>query len=248
MNVAREFDRQLTIHGFDHACQGRLHGASVLIAGIGGVGGAVATYLAAAGVGRLTIVHPGALEAPDLNRQTLMRPDWAGRSRAACAMTTLALHYPDVAVEAYDAPVTEAVIATLLTDTDTDVVVDARHNFPERFLLNELCVRRGTPMVAAAMSGADGLVLSVRPGSSACFACVFPEGDPDWDPLGFPVLGAVAGVVGVLGAMEVIKLLTGWGAPLVDRLLAVDLHDASTRELKVRRRPDCPACGGMDLP
>lgn len=236
------FDRQLTVPGFDAGHQDRLRSAHVLVAGIGGVGGAAATYLAAAGVGRMTLVHPGALEVPDLNRQTLMRPEWVGRSRAACAASTLGAHYPDVAVRALDLPVTEDVVGPLVEEAD--VVVDARHNFPERYLLNAVCLRAGRPLVAAAMRGADGVVLTVRPGRTACWSCVFPEGDPDWDPLGFPVLGAVAGVVGALAATEAVKVLTGWGHPLEDRLLALDLVETTTRSLRVERRTGCAACGG----
>jgi molybdopterin/thiamine biosynthesis adenylyltransferase len=241
-NVAStRFDRQLVMAGFDQADQDQLANAHVLLAGVGGVGGATATYLAAAGVGRITIVHPGPLELPDLNRQTLMRPDWVGRSRAECAAASLALHYPDVEVVAHDLPVDGAIVGPMVDQAD--VVVDTRHNFPERYTLNACCVERNRPLVAAAMSGADGVVLTVRPGRTACWACVFPEGDPEWEPLGFPVLGAVAGVHGVLAALEAIKVVTGWGMPLEGHLLALDLFEGTTRQLEVSRLPDCPICG-----
>ena len=122
------------------------------------------------------------------------------------------------------------------------VVVDARHNFPERLLLNRLCVQLVVPMVEAAMSGAGGQVSVVRPGETACLECWCGDGDPEWEPLGFPVLGAVSGTVGCLAAIEAIKVVTGWGQPLDGRLLSLDLEYMSFQTLRVARDPACPAC------
>jgi molybdopterin/thiamine biosynthesis adenylyltransferase len=122
------------------------------------------------------------------------------------------------------------------------VVVDARHNFPERLLLNRLCVQLGVPMVEAAMNGAEGQVSVVRPGETACLACRCGDGDPDWEPLAFPVLGAVAGTVGCLAAIEAIKVVTGWGEPLDDRLLTLDLQRMIFQTLPITRDPACPVC------
>lgn len=149
---------------------------------MGGVGGAAATYLAAAGVGRLVLVHPGRLEVPDLNRQTLMHPGWLDRSRAECAATAPAGHYPDVDVVAVEEGIDEAILRPL-----------AGHG-------------------------------------------------PAWDPLGFSVLGAVAGTVGTLAAMKAVKVPTGWGHPLEGRLLVVDLADATFRTFRSRPDPGCPVC------
>lgn len=238
------FARQLRLPGFGEAAQHRLRRATAVIAGVGGLGGAAALYLAAAGVGRLVLYHPGALEVPDLNRQTLMRPGWLGRERAECAAETLSDLYPDVEVIPLES---SATVETLTAGLPTaDVALDCRHNFPERYALNRLCVRSGVPLVEAAMNAAEGYVFSVRPFASACLACVFSEGDPDWDPLGFPVLGAVAATVGCLAATEAIKILAGWGEPLYDRLLALDLGGMRFRTLSVRRVPSCRACGGRD--
>jgi molybdopterin/thiamine biosynthesis adenylyltransferase len=239
---AETYARQLSLPGFGVAEQRRLSESTVLIAGVGGLGGATATYLAAAGVGRLILFHPGRLERPDLNRQTLMSPSWIGHLRTRCAKATLRRHYPDVAVVAVSEPITADRTSPFLVQAD--VVVDARHNFPERLLLNRLCVQLGVPMVEAAMNGAEGQVSVVRPGETACLACRIGDGDPEWEPLGFSVLGAVAGAVGCLAAMEAIKVVTGWGEPLDDRLLALDLERMIFQTLPVTRDPDCPVCAG----
>lgn len=243
--VDERFARQLTVPGFGRDQQRRLRDASVLVAGVGGVGGAAATYLAAAGVGRLALVHPGVLELPDLNRQTLMRPSAIGVPRVVTAVATLADHYPDVSVEGHDIEISDPVVTKLIREVD--LVVDARHNFPDRYAINRDCVTAQTPLVVAAM-GATSIQLLVVAGDSPCFRCVFPEGDPDWEPLGFPVLGAVAGTVGCLAAMEAIKVLTGFGQPSTGRLLAADLLDLSFREYRTVKDPDCVDCGSQVAP
>lgn len=237
--ATRRFDRQLGVEGIGPAQQAGLRASTVLVAGVGGVGGAVATYLAAAGVGRLLLVHPGELEEPDLNRQTLMEPGDLGAPRVHAASRTLRRHYPDVEVIAHDRSVSDPVVADLVGQAD--VVVDARHNFPERFLLNRLCRDHGVPEVVAAMDGAQLQLMTSVPGS-ACWRCLFPAGDPDWQPLGFRVLGAVAGTVGCLAAAEVVKLVTGAGTSLAGRLLFGDLWAMDFRTIGVERRGGCPDC------
>jgi len=237
---AETYARQLSLPGFGVAAQQRLAESTVLIAGIGGLGGATATYLAAAGVGRLVLLHPGSLERPDLNRQTLMTPSGLGRLRVDCAAEELRRHYPDVEVVAVPEPITAD--RTPLDLAQSDVVVDARHNFPERLLLNRLCVELEVPMVEAAMNGAEGQVSLVRPRQTACLACRYGDGDPGWEPLGFSVLGAVSGTVGCLAAIEAIKVVTGWGDPLEDRLLTLDLEHMIFRTLRTTRDPSCPVC------
>ena len=216
-----------------------LREATVVVAGVGGVGGAAATYLAAAGVGRLDLIHPGELELPDLNRQTLMTPADLGESRVHTAAGTLRRHFPDVNVVAHDVGVADDLVPDLLATAD--VVVDARHNFPERYLLNRLCRVRRVPSVVAAMDGAALQLLTCVPGS-ACWRCVFPHPDPAWEPLGFRVLGAVAGTAGCLAAAEAVKLITGAGVPLCGRLLMADLWTMTFQPIPVRPARDCPDC------
>ncbi|MBX6388936.1 MAG: HesA/MoeB/ThiF family protein [Frankia sp.] len=241
--TGRRFERQLTVPGFGPEQQRLLRRATVLVAGVGGVGGAAATYLAAAGVGRLVLVHPGVLEEPDLNRQTLMRPDQIGSPRVVCAAETLSTHYPDVEVNTRQWELTHPELPELVAAAD--VVVDARHNFPERYLLNRLCVVAGVPLVVAAMNATEAFLLTVRPGSP-CLRCLFAAGDPSWEPLGFPVLGAVAGTVGCLAAMEAIKIMTGFGRPTTGRMLHLDLWDMDLRTFRTHRDPGCPDCAGTE--
>jgi molybdopterin/thiamine biosynthesis adenylyltransferase len=233
------FDRQLSVPGFGAAGQRRLRDATVLVAGVGGLGGAAATYLAAAGVGRLVLAHPGVLEEPDLNRQTLMRPEQVGALRVVCAAETLRGHYPDVEIATYPWELSHPGMGELVAGAD--VAVDARHNFPERYLLNRLCVDAARPLVVAAMNATEAFLLTVQPGSP-CLRCVFADGDPSWAPLGFPVFGAVAGTVGCLAAMEAIKIVSAFGRPSTGRLVHVDLWDTDIRTLRTRRDPGCPDC------
>jgi molybdopterin/thiamine biosynthesis adenylyltransferase len=236
------FDRQLSVPGFGQAGQSRLRAATALVAGVGGVGGSVATYLAAAGIGRLVLVHPGLLETPDLNRQTLMRPEWVGAPRALCAADTLRAHYPDVEIHARNYGLDHPDVPGLVRAAD--VVIDARHNFPERYLLNRLCLQAGVPLVIPAMHGTEGFVLAVRPGSP-CLRCVFAEGDPAWAPLRFPVFGAVAGAVGCVAAMEAIKIVAGFGEPALGRIVHIDLWDTTFASFPTRRDPHCPDCAAI---
>lgn len=240
LTLPRRFERQLSLPGFGEAAQARLRSATVLVAGIGGLGGTVATYLAAAGIGKLVLVHPGDLEEPDLNRQTLMRPDRIGTSRVECAAATLRAHHTDVEIVALDTVLADPAIPGLVAEAD--VVVDARHNFPERYLLNRLCVELGAPLVVAAMNATEAFLTTVVPGEP-CLRCVFGEGDPEWQPLGFSVLGAVSGTVGCMAAMEVIKVVAGYGTPTVGRLVHFDLLDMSFGKVRTHRDPTCPDCG-----
>lgn len=237
--VPGRFDRQLGVEGIGPVEQARLRACSVLVAGVGGVGGAVATYLAAAGVGRLILVHPGELEEPDLNRQTLMQPEDLGQPRVQGAVRTVRRHYPDVEVTGYDCGLDDPRLPGLIAGAG--VVVDARHNFPERYWINRLCREHGVPEVVSAMDGTQVQLMTSLPGGP-CWRCLFPEADAGWQPLGFRVLGAVAGTAGCLAATEAVKVITGAGTTLAGRLLFGDLWTMVFRTVAVQRRPGCPDC------
>jgi molybdopterin-synthase adenylyltransferase len=234
------YEWQMWVPGFGEEGQRRLKGASVLISRCGGVGGAVALELAAAGVGRLILAHGGNLKPSDLNRQILMTHDWLGRPRVECAAQRLRALNPRLEIVAVGENVSEANVAGLVGQAD--VVADCAPLFEERLLLNHEAVRQGKPMVECAVYELEAQVTTIVPGQTPCLACLCPEPPAHWRRQ-FPVFGAVAGVAGCLGAMEVIKLATRLGEPLQNRMLTCDLRTMSFRHLKTTRRPDCPVCG-----
>ena len=124
-----------------------------------------------------------------------------------------------------------------------DIVVDAAPLFAERYALNRAAVQAKKPMVECAMFALEAHITTILPGRTPCLRCITPEPPPDWKRQ-FPVLGAVSGTVGCLGAAEVIKLITGIGEPLAGTLLAMDLGTMQFRRLKIARDPDCPVCRG----
>jgi molybdopterin/thiamine biosynthesis adenylyltransferase len=231
---------QLWVDGFGEAGQERLKAASVLVSRVGGVGGSVAYQLAAAGVGKLVLAHGGDVKPSDLNRQLLMTHADLGRPRMEVAPRRLLDLNPRLRIDAVAEHVNDSNVADLVAAAD--VVVACAPRFGERLLLNREAVRQGKPLVDCAMYEMTLQLTTVLPGRSPCLACLYPEEPPAWRRQ-FPVFGAVAGVVGSLGAVEAIKLLSGVGEPLAGRMLLADLRDMSLRTVALRRRPDCPVCG-----
>ncbi len=232
------------LQGFGLGHQEALKGSTALIAGVGGLGGAAATYLAVAGLGKLILAHYGNLTLSNMNRQTMMRHEGIGQSRVVMARETILSLNPDVEVEILDVR-TSGENAGMLIE-GADIALSARPNFSERRALNSACVEKNIPMVEAAMNGMGGYLFNVLPGITPCLDCVFPSDDPHWEELGFPVLGAVSGLLGCLMAIEAIKLLTGYGKPLLDRMLVFDTLDMEFRRLPLYRDEHCP-CGSPSV-
>lgn len=235
------YRRQLMLRGFTDDRQQRLKNATALVAGVGGLGGTAALYLAAAGIGRLILVHTGNLTLSNMNRQVLMRDEAIGTSRVVQARETLCSINPDVEVEVHDTRITRENVQGLMSGSR--IVLSARPNFQERRVLNQACVTRSIPMVEAAMNGMEGYLFNVLPGAAPCLHCVYPEDDPAWQEMGFPVLGAVSGMLGCLMALEAIKLLTGYGKPLLGKMLVFDTVDMEFRKMNIPRNHRCEICG-----
>jgi len=233
---------QMRVPGVGNLGQRKLKGASVLVSRVGGLGGIAAYELAAAGVGRLILAHAGNIKPGDLNRQLLMTHDALGTSRVECAARRLRELNPRVEVIAIAENASTANADRLVAMAD--VVVDAAPLFAERYALNAAAVRQRKPLVEAAMYELSAQVTTVQPGRSACLACRVPEPPPDWSRQ-FPVFGAVSGTAGCLAAIEVIKLITGIGEPLTDRLLVCEFREMGFRVFRTKRRAGCPVCDAL---
>ena len=237
------YSRQLSMAGWSGEAQERLRSASAVVVGAGALGCPAATYLAAAGVGRIAIVDSDTVELSNLHRQPLhLTPD-IGAQKADNAALKLGFLNPQILVEPFPARVEPANAEAILAGAD--VVVDASDSFETRYTVNDACCALGVPLVEAGLSGFSALVMSVRPGASACYRCVFAVAPNGRDPSARAggVLGAAAGIVGSIQALEAIKLLAGVGEPLLDTILQLDLADMTQTLVSTARRAGCTACG-----
>lgn len=239
-NEQARYEWQLTVRDFGLEGQRRLKAATVLISRVGGVGGSVALQLAAAGIGRLVLAHAGNARLDDLNRQLLMTTESVGRPRVETAAQRLRELNPHVDICAIGENFGESNAADLVDRCD--VVVSAAPQFAERLLMNREAVRQRKPLVDCSMYDLEARLMTVLPGQTPCLECLYPEPPPNWNRQ-FPVFSAVSSTVGSLAAMEVIKVVAGFGEPLAGRLLVGDLRDMSFRTLPIARREDCAACG-----
>lgn len=235
------YRRQLSLMGFGGERQRKLASSTALVAGIGGLGGTAAVYLAVAGIGKLVLAHYGKLTLSNMNRQILMKHDWIGNERVVQARRTLKEINPDVEVEIYNERTDETNVGKLLDGAD--IALSARPNFHERRVLNNACVKKGIPLVEAAMNGMEGYMFNIIPGVTACLNCLYPEDDSSWEELGFPVLGAVSGALGCFMAIEAIKIVTGFGKPLISRMLVFNTFDMEFRKVRLHRDENCAVCG-----
>lgn len=234
------YEWQMWVPGLGEEGQKKLKGSTVLVTRVGGLGGVAAYELAAAGVGKLILAHAGSIKPSDLNRQLLMTHADLGTSRVECASRRLRELNPRIEIEAVPENINDSNAARLVGKAD--VVVCCAPLFEERLLLNEQSTRQKRPMVDSAMYELTAQITTIIPGKTACLSCRIPEPPASWKRQ-FPVLGAVAGTVGCLGALEAIKLITGIGEPLANRLLMMDLRDMRMRSVQLAMRSDCAICG-----
>jgi molybdopterin/thiamine biosynthesis adenylyltransferase len=236
------YEWQMWIPGFGEEGQRKLKAASVLISRVGGLGGVVAYQLAAAGIGRLVLAMGGKVKPSDLHRHLQQSHDRIGEPRLPGVVKRLRELNPRVEIVAIEENASEENADSLVAQAE--IVVDAAPLFPERYALNRAAVDARKPMVECAMFAMEAHITSILPGRTPCLRCITPEPPADWKRQ-FPVIGAVSGTVGCLGAVEVIKLITGVGEPLAGVLLAMDLGSMQFRRLRITRDADCPICAGI---
>lgn len=224
--------------------QRRLKASSAIVVGVGGLGNPAATYLAAAGVGRIGLVDFDVIEKSNLQRQVLYSEDDLGESKAEVAKKRLSELNPHVDVELHRVRLDSSNALQILKQYD--VVLDGTDNFPTRYLVNDACVLLGKPDVYASIFRFQGQASVFDSREGPCYRCLYPEPPP---PGMVPscaeggVLGVLPGIMGSLQAAEAIDLILGKGTPLVGRLLLFDALDMTFRELKTKKNPECPICG-----
>jgi molybdopterin/thiamine biosynthesis adenylyltransferase/rhodanese-related sulfurtransferase len=221
----------------------KLLDAKVLLLGAGGLGSPTALYLAAAGVGTLGVVDDDVVDVSNLQRQVIHKTGDVGVPKVDSAERAIKELNPDVNVNKYQTRLDASNIMEIVEGYD--VIVDGVDNFPTRYLLNDATVRLGIPVVSASILGFDGQLSVFAPHEGPCYRCLYPtpppaELAPSCGANG--VLGVLPGVMGLLQAVEVVKLVTGAGEPLIGRLLLYDALSTNFTELKVRRDPECPIC------
>jgi molybdopterin/thiamine biosynthesis adenylyltransferase len=238
------YQRHLLLPEVGEKGQQKLLESKVLMLGAGGLGSPAAFYLAAAGVGTLGIVDMDVVDASNLQRQILHNMDRVGQRKVDSAKTALTSMNPDVKVETYDVRLGADNIVDLFLQYD--LVVDGTDNFPTRYLVNDASLITNTPVVHGSIFRFEGQVTVFNPYVGPCYRCMFPEPPP---PELAPscaeagVLGVLCGIIGSLQAVEAVKMLLGIGEPLIGRILAYDALAQEFRQFKVRRDPNCPACG-----
>jgi sulfur-carrier protein adenylyltransferase/sulfurtransferase len=238
------YARHLSLPEFGPEGQARLKEARVLCVGTGGLGSPLALYLAAAGVGTLGIIDFDVVDYTNLQRQIIHATQDVGRPKVESAQEKIASINPFVKVKVINAKLTSANALEIFREYD--IIADGTDNFATRYLVNDACVLTGKRNVFASVFRFEGQASVFADESGPCYRCLYPEPPP---PGMVPscaeggVLGVLPGLLGIIQATEVIKLICGLGQPLVGRMLLVDALTMRFQELKLRKDPDCPVCG-----
>ncbi len=238
------YSRHMIIPEVGERGQRKLLDAKVLMLGAGGLGSPAAYYLAAAGVGTIGIIDDDVVDRSNLQRQIIHNDSRVGMSKAESAAKTINELNPDVKVNIYNTRLNAENVMEIFSGYD--IVVDGGDNFPTRYLVNDACVHLNIPNVTGSVYRFEGQVTVIKPKEGPCYRCLYPEPPPaEFAPScqEAGVLGVLPGVIGLLQATEVVKLILGVGQPLVGRLLMYDGLEQKFRTLKIRRDADCKMCG-----
>lgn len=240
----RRYARHLVLPEVGLAGQGKLKDASVLIVGCGGLGAPIALYLAAAGIGRIGLVDYDTIEISNLQRQVIYSTHLVGESKVRSARSQLLAINPEISVEIYEELFTSQNAEEIAAPYQ--FIIDGTDNIPTRYLLNDLGVLKNKPYIYGAVHRFSGQAAIFDSSRGACYRCIFPmpprrESVPTCAVAG--VMGVTPGVIGLLQASEVIKLILGIGKPLISRMLLYDALECTTQTVNIPKNPACKACG-----
>ncbi len=240
----QRYSRHIILEEVGGVGQEKLLQSKVLIVGAGGLGAPAGLYLAAAGVGVIGIIDADKVELTNLQRQIIHHTDDLGVRKVDSAKNKMLAINPDITVKTYQKWAMAANIREIVREYD--FVIDGTDNFPAKFLINDACYFEKIPFSHAGILRFEGQLMTIVPGQSTCYRCVFnsppPEGSvPSCSQAG--VLGVLAGVIGSLQATEAIKHILGIGKLLTDELLTYNALTMDFRKINLKRNPQCPICG-----
>lgn len=249
LDEIKRYSRQMILSDLGTKEQKRLGESEVAVTGAGGLGSPAATYLTSAGVGEIHIYDMDEVELSNLNRQFLYREEDSGKNKAKLMADSLKKLNPNIEIEGIDEKITYDNAFGLLKDYDA--IVDGMDNFAARYAVNDAAVANNTPLFHGAALMYEGRAMSIIPGETACFRCVYPEPPPE----GFSptcreagILGSVTGVIGNIQATEAIRYLAGLNIGLKNKLLKFDAETMEFEKLNVKKKDNCTACGDEFIP
>lgn len=237
------YSRHVLLSQLDYDGQQSLMDAKVLILGLGGLGSSAAQYLAGAGIGSLTLLDPDVVELSNLHRQVVHQEATLNMNKARSAKQQLESLNSSIRIEAIDSLLSDEKLSAHMAAVD--VVLDCTDNSRSRMLHNRLCVQTATPLVSAAAIRLEGqlMVVDPREANSPCYQCVYPDLSAQQDTCSTSgILGPVVGLMGVMQALEAIKLIAKIGEPTRGKLINFDGLDLSMRTFKVSKNQNCPVC------
>lgn len=243
-NEELRYSKQLILDGFGKSTQNKLKASSVLVIGAGGLGSPALMYLVGAGVGHIGIVDFDTVTLSNLNRQILFTFEDIGKKKVDCAFNQLTRINPNVVIKTYDTRITLENIQEIISPYD--VVIDATDNFASRYLISDCCFFMKKPLIEGAATAYDGMLMTIIPGETPCYRCLYPMPPsdgylPNCSDVG--IVGALTGIVGSTQALEAIKLLGNFGQVLKGKILTIDAFSSTFREISWKNRDHCPLCG-----